>query len=349
MTITQNFDFIDYKVKVEYIDGFITVDTGYISRMCYLIEDPSVIIPSGEEDTQSRIQVAYGYDFKFIMDLTAEEVSIYPEYPELADYFYKSNVKTIDVLVVGSVADMSKFLVSEYIKELNGRCYTVVVDSEIDDSTIDPNFITKFNGAFLVTRAVVDELPPNKFGCLFIEEINPIIRNTELMHFAGWFFNRTDFLGQISMTQLDYETTYWLDMQGLTDASDGHYIGFGNQNGNTYVSSFFIGDQNSMKFYRKEQIKRAIQQAVFNLLTVDDKYNQTTINRVEILTKKVINSYPWITKDATFVYHTVFAQMPSEYRNKYIIPIKASIVFEGETDRVIIELYDISNVYGVGA
>lgn len=351
MVTTQNFDFIDYKVKVEYIDGLTTIDTGYLSRMCYLTQDPSLILPptsdqQSVDNASPSLQIEIGHDFRYGQDITADDLATYPDLPELSNYFYKANNKSIDILTVGDITDMSKFLASKQLKELNGRCYTIVVDSSLDDETIDPNFITNFNGAFLVTRAVVDELPHNKFGYLFIEELNPEIRNSELLKFSGWFFNRTDFLGQVSMTQIDYETTYWLDMQGLTDVSDSHYIGFGNQNGNTYVSSFFIGDDNTVNFYRKEQVKRSIQQAIFNLLSINNKYNQTTINLCEIIAKKVVNSFSWIEKKATFVQHTVFAKMLSQYKSKKIIPIKMTIAFLGEVDKVIIDLYNIFSIIG---
>lgn len=343
MVTYQNFDFVDYKIQVNYIDLASRLSTGYISRMCLLREDPTLVMPPAPEETppkNSRISIAMDFTYTYAMDVTDAVL-----YPELESYFYNKTHKSVDVLTVGSIADMSRFIGQQYMEWLNGRCYTMVVDSNLDDLTIDENFITNFKGAFLVTRQTSEELT-DKFGKLIINDEDTTIRTSELLKFSGWLFNRADFLGQVTIRQIDYTTEYWLNDQELTSLSENKNIGFGNQNGDTYLSSFYIGDKGGMDFYRLEQVKRDIQSAILRVLNARNIYDQQTLSICESVTTSTIDNHSFTDTKKTFVKTQYLNELPAEITTKRIIPIVATIGFYQEVDRAEITLYNISLYYG---
>ena len=358
MATTQNFDFIDYKVQVEYIDLTSPVTTEYISRFVYLKEDPALLIPpepvssdTDEELTReprpkskgSRLTTVGGLAYIYATDVVDAD-----SYPELIDYFYKTTNKSIDVLTVGDITDMSEFIASEYFKTLQSRCITVVVDSSLDDKTIDGNFTA--NLALLVTRATATATAEEggaDTGRLIIEEEDTTIRTSELLKFCGWFFNRSDFLGQITMRQLDYQSSYFLDYQGLSDASENKNICFGNQAGYNFVSSFFIGNESGMNYYRLEQVKRDVQNALLQLLTIRNTYDQQTIDVSEVATKNSINKHSFCNNKKTYIQHITMKQIPSEMLAKKQIPVTASFGFYEEVNQLVVQLYNFTYVYGV--
>lgn len=336
MTETQNFDFIDYKVRVEYVAVASGVSTDYISRFIYLkLSDVSPITGQISRD------VITGDTFTYEMDVTD-----FTNHPELVNYFYKSTNKSIDVLSVTDPSDLSEFIASPSFSGIKGRVKTVVVNSGIDDTTIDPNFTSGL--AILVTRenanATADASGAD-VGRLIIQNTDPVIRTEELLKFSGWLFNRGDFLGQITMRQLDYPTTYWLDMAGLTQASDSKNISIGNQSGNNYVSSFFIGDESGMNYYRLEQQKRDLQNSLFQLLSIRNTYDQLTIDLAETRTKNSINSHTFCDKKKTYVKHMTMAQIPQAMQEKADIPITASFAFYREANQLQVQLYNITYVF----
>ena len=341
MVTYQNFDFVDYKIRVNYIDLASSLSTGYISRICLLKEDPTLVIPPepAEEPNSRSLTIAMD-TYTYEMDVTDATL-----YPELADYFYNKTNKSVDVLTVGNIADMSSFIEQEHMSWLNGRCYTMVVDSSLDDTTIDPNFITNFKGAFLVTRQTAEEIT-EKFGKLIINDIDAEIRTSELLKFSGWLFNRADFLGQVTMRSIDYPSEYWNNYQELTALSENKNIGFGNQDGTNYVSSFYIGDKGGMDFYRLEQVNRDIQSAILKVMSVRNIYDQKTISTCEIATKQAINKHPFCDKTKTIIKTQFLVDLPSNITTPKIIPIVGTIGFYQEADRVEITLYNISNYYG---
>jgi hypothetical protein len=342
MTTHQNFDFVDYKVRVNYVDLPSSLSTEYISRICLLKEDPALVMPPAtEEGKDSRsFSVAQDFTYTYAMDIGDARF-----FPELEDYFYHETNKTVDVLIVGDIADMSRFMEQQYMDVLNGRCYTMVVDSSLDDLTIDPNFITRFKGAFLVTRQEPEQLT-EKFGKLIINDEDAVIRTSELLKFSGWLFNRADFLGQVTIRSIDYMTEFWLNYQGLTDLSENKNIGFGNQDGTTYVSCFYIGDKGGMDFYRLEQIKRDIQSAILKVLNIRNNYDQQTLSTCESATKNSINKHTFCDATKTIVKVQKLSMLPSEITTPKIIPIIGTIGFYQEADRAEITLYNISTYYG---
>ena len=344
MVTYQNFDFVDYKIRVNYIDLASSLSTDYISRMCFLREDPTLVMPPSPEETPSKggksLSIAYDFTYTYAMDVTDATL-----YPELADYFYNKTNKSVDVLTVGNIADMSRFIEQQYMAWLNGRCYTMVVDSSLDDKTIDTNFITNFKGAFLVTRQTSEELT-DKFGKLIINDEDTAIRTSELLRFGGWLFNRADFLGQVTIRQIDYPTEYWLNYQELTDLSQNKNIGFGNQSGDTYLSAFYIGDKGGMDFYRLEQVRRDIQGAILRVFNVRNIYDQTTLSICEIATRTTIDKHSFCDPKKTFVKTQYLNQLPTNITKDKIIPIVGTIGFYQEVDRTEITLYNISTNYG---
>lgn len=239
MTSYQNFDFVDYKIQVNYVDMASSLSTEYISKIIYLKEDNSLIAPASV-DMEKIVDLQYLHTIDY-------DVVDAKKYPELEAYFYNNSHKAIDVLSVGNIADMSELIASNDMNILNGRAFTVIVDAGLDDKTIDENFINTFYGAFLVIREESEEIT-EKFGKLIIKTADVAIKTQELLKFAGFLYNRSDFLGQITMRSLDYATEFWLDYQGLADLSSNKNIGFGNQNGTNYISSFYIGSKGSMDF-----------------------------------------------------------------------------------------------------
>jgi len=342
MATYQNFDFVDYKIRVNYIDLASSLSTGYISRMCLLKEDPTLVMPPESEESpkEKSLSIAYDFTYTYAMDVTDATL-----HPELADYFYKKTNKSVDVLTVGNIADMSRFIEQQYMSWLNGRCYTMVVDSSLDDKTIDPNFITNFKGAFLVTRQTSEELT-DKFGKLIINDEDETIRTSELLRFGGWLFNRADFLGQVTIRQIDYPTEYWLNYQELTDLSQNKNIGFGNQSGDTYLSAFYIGDKGGMDFYRLEQIQRDIQSAILRVFNVRNIYDQQTLSICENMVRSTIDKHSFCDPKKTFVKTQYLDQLPPNITKDKIIPIVGTIGFYQEVDRAEITLYNISTYYG---
>lgn len=342
MTTHQNFDFVDYKVRVNYVDLALSLSTGYISRICLLKEDPELVAPpaTGEGKDSRSFDAEQDPTYNYTIDVGDATL-----YPELESYFYQRTNKTVDVLIVGNITDMSRFIEQQYMDVLNGRCYTMVVDSSLDDLTIDPNFITRFKGAFLVTRQEPEPLT-EKFGKLIINDEDAVIRTSELLKFSGWLFNRANFLGQVTIRSVDYMTEFWVNYQGLTDLSENKNIGFGNQDGTTYVSCFYIGDKGGMDFYRLEQVKRDIQSAILRVLSIRNNYDQQTLSTCEMTTKNSINKHTFCDATKTIVKVQKLSMLPSEITTPRIIPIIGTIGFYQEADRVEITLYNISVYYG---
>lgn len=337
MTTYQNFDFVDYKVQVNYIDMTSSLSTEYISKIIFLKEDVSLVTPASS-DTEKIVDLSYLHTIDW-------DVTDAKKYPELQSYFYNATHKAIDVLCVGNIADMSELISSDDMAMLNGRAFTVVVDSSLDDKTIDENFISSFQGAFLVTRQETEEIT-EKFGKFIIESTDPVIRTSELLKFTGYLYNRTDFLGQVTMRALDYQTEFWLNYQGLTRVSSDKNIGFGNQNGTNYISAFYIGGKGSMDFYRLEQVKRDIQSAILQILSVRNLYDQITLSTCEVGAKNAINSHPFCNTKKTIIKKQKIQDLPADVKAKRQIPIIGTIGFFEEVDQVIVTLYNITFFYG---
>jgi hypothetical protein len=337
MIAYQNFDFVDYKIQVNYIDMASSLSTEYISKIIYLKEDISLVAPESV-DTEKIVEISYLHKIEY-------DVVDAKKYPELESYFYKTTHKAIDVLTVGNITDMSELILSEDMAILNGRAFTVIVDSSIDDANIDENFVNTFYGAFLVTRQEPEEIT-EKFGKLIIKSADVAIRTAELLKFAGFLYNKSDFLGQITMRALDYQTEFWLDYQWLSNLSSNKNIGFGNQNGTNYISCFYIGTKGSMDFYRLEQVKRDIQSAILKILSLRNIYDQKTLSICEVGAKNAINGHPFCNQKKTIIKKQKIEDLPVDVKAKRQIPIVGTIGFFEEVDQVIITLYNITFFYG---
>lgn len=337
MVAYQNFDFVDYKIQVNYVDMASSLSTEYISKIIYLKEDASLIAPASV-DMEKIVEISYLHNIDY-------DVVDAKKYPELESYFYKRTHKAIDVLSVGSITDMSELIMSEDMNILNGRAFTVIIDSNIDDSKIDENFINTFKGAFLVTRQEAEAMT-EKFGKLIIKSTDVAIRTAELLKFAGFLYNKNDFLGQITMRALDYQTEFWLDYQGLVSLSSNKNIGFGNQNGTNYVSCFYIGSKGSMDFYRLAQVQRDVQSAILKILSLRNIYDQKTLSICEVGAKNAINSHPFCNQNKTIIKKQKMEDLPVDVKAKRQILIVGTIGFFEEVDQVIVTLYNITFFYG---
>jgi hypothetical protein len=150
------------------------------------------------------------------------------------------------------------------------------------------------------------------------------------------------------MTQLDYDTTFWLNYNGLSQASTNKLISFGNLGGDNFLSSFYIGNQQGMNFYRKEEVKRAVQTANLRLLSIRNQYDQTLFNLAEVTTKSTINKFSFTDNSKTAVIHKKLSEQSSDIVSARQVPIEMTFGFFEEANQITVELYNITQIYIFG-
>lgn len=323
----------DFLVEVNITDPPANFDLSYIQRILFLVLDTSL-----------------GTPFEYQKDVVSADDITNTAGDHVKDYFYKTAVKSCDILYVASSTAIDSVLDQITKDEINDRTFTCSIDMNITDpiNTLDFAF---FKGVYqlAVFNSIVDvNVVPRYTILYFKDDATPIITdgNKELAKFGSYFVNRSNFFFPVSPKTVDYNPEYPLDTTTeMQTASDNNMSFFAYYNGVAYITRYAIADQGNLNIYYLEQIRRSIQESLFNFLTRQGNtfYTQENLNIITNRTLSAILQYSapqfgFVNPQGTKVDELILADIPSQDIKDSIVRVTASVNINNVIQKIIVNV-----------
>lgn len=323
----------DFLVEVNITDPPANFDLSYIQRILFLVLDTSL-----------------GTPFEYQKDVVSADNITNTAGDYVKEYFYKTTVKSCDILYVADSTAIDSVLDQITKDEINDRTFTCSVDMNITDpiNTLDFAF---FKGVyqFAVFNSVVDvNVVPRYTILYFKDDATPTITegNEELAKFGSYFVNRSNFFFPVAPKTVDYNPEYPLDTTTeMQTASDNNMSFFAYYNGVAYITRYAISDQNNLNVYYLEQIRRSIQESLFNFLTRQGNtfYTQENLN---IITNRTLNAilqysapqFGFVNPQGTKVDELILADIPNQDIKDSIVRVTASVNINNVIQKIIVNV-----------
>ena len=323
----------DFLVEVNITDPPANFNLTYIQRILFLVLDTSL-----------------STDFEYQKDVVSADDITNPAGDYVKDYFYKTAVKSCDILYVADFTAIDSVLDQITKDEINDRTFTCSIDMNITDpiNTLDFAF---FKGVyqFAVFNSLVNvNVVPRYTILYFKDDGTPTTTdgNEELAKFSSYFVNRSNFFFPVAPKTVDYNPKYPLDTTTeMQPASDNNMSFFAYYNGVAYITRYAIADQSNLNLYYLEQIRRSIQESLFNFLARQGNtfYTQENLN---IITNRTLNAilqysepqFGFVNPQGTKVDELILADIPSQDIKDSIVRVTASVNINNVIQKIIVNV-----------
>ena len=327
----------DFLVEVNITDPPANFDLSYIQRILFLVLDASL-----------------GTDFEYQKDVVSADDITNSKADHIKEYFYKTTVKSCDILYVANSTAIDSVLDQTTKDEINDRTFTCSIDMNISDpiNTLDFDF---FKGVYqnAVFNSLVNVNVVPKYTIFYFTgdgvstpPVTTAEGNKELAKFGSYFVNRSNFFFPVSPKTVDYNPNFPLDTTtGMQTISDNNMSFFAYYNGVAYITRYAIGDQGNLNVYYLEQIRRSIQESLFNFLTRQGNtfYTQENLN---IITNRTLNAilqystpnFGFVNPQGTKVDELILADIPKQDIDDQIVRVTASVNINNVIQKIIVNV-----------
>lgn len=320
----------DFLVEVNITDPPANFDLSYIQRILFLVLDTSATLP-----------------FEYQKDVVSADDITNPAGDHVKDYFYKTAVKSCDILYVANFTAIDSVLDQVTKDEINDRTFTCSIDGRGDRNTLDFAFFKGVYQTYNFNTFEDASLIPDT-TLFYFKAQTPSVNgaNSEMAKFGSYFVNRSNFFFPVSPKTVDYSPQYPLDTTTeMTSASDNNMSFFAYYNGVAYITRYAIADQVNLNVYYLEQIRRSIQESLFNFLTRQGNtfYTQENLN---IITNRTLNAilqystpqFGFVNPQGTKVDELILADIPSQDIKDSIVRVTASVNINNVIQKIIVNV-----------
>jgi hypothetical protein len=320
----------DFLVQVNITDPPANFNTNYIQRILFLVLDTSATT-----------------SFEYQKDVTSADDVINPAGDHVKDYFYKTTVKSCDILYVADFTAIDSVLDQQTKDEINDRTFTVSLDGRGDRNALDFAFFKGLYQTYNFNTYEDASLLTNT-SLFYFKAQTPSVNgaNSEMAKFGSFFVNRSNFFFPISPKTVDYSPLYPLDTTTeMQTASDNNMSFFAYYNGVAYLSRYFVSDQGNLNVYYLEEIRRAIQESLFNFLTRQGNtfYTQSNLN---IITNRTLNAmlqyskpeFGFVNPQGTKVDELVLADIPKTDIDNQIVRVTAFVNINNTIQKIVVNV-----------
>jgi len=301
----------DFLVEVNITDPPANFDLSYIQRVLFLVLDTTLDTP-----------------FEYQKDVVSADDITNTKGVYVKEYFYKTTVKSCDILYVESSKAIDSALDQVTKDEINDRTFTCLIDLNITDPVGTLNFAF-FKGDGVST-------PP----------VTTAEGNKELAKFGSYFVNRSNFFFPVSPKTVDYSPKYPIaTTTEMQTVSDNNMSFFAYYNGVAYITRYAIGDQGNLNIYYLEQIRRSIQESLFNFLTRQGNtfYTQENLN---IITNRTLSAilqfstpnFGFVNPQGTKVDELILADIPKQDIKDEVVRVTASVNINNVIQKIIVNV-----------
>jgi hypothetical protein len=329
----------DFLVEVNISDPPANFDLSYIQRILFLVLDTSL-----------------GTPFEYQKDVVSADDITNTKGVYVKEYFYKTTVKSCDILYVADSTVIDSMLDQITKDEINDRTFTCSIDMNITDplgiaNPADALDFAFFKGVyqFAVFNSIVDVNIVPKYTILYFKyDATPtnIAGNKELVKFGSYFVNRSNFFFPVAPKTIDYNPKYPINTTTeMQTASDNNMSFFAYYNGVAYITRYAIADQDNLNVYYLEQIRRSIQESLFNFLTRQGNtfYTQENLN---IITNRTLNAilqysapnFGFVNPQGTKVDELILADIPNQDIKDSIVRVTASVNINNVIQKIIVNV-----------
>lgn len=328
----------DFLVEVNITDPPANFDLSYIQRILFLVLDPN-LTPAFE----------YQKDVVSVDDITRVS-GVY-----VKEYFYKTDVKSCDILYVKDSKAIDSVLDQLTKDEINNRTFTCSIDLSITDplGVIDPLDTLDFaffKGVYQYARfnVLVDVNNIPRYTILSFKSNTATLLEgkQELAKFGSFFVNRSNFFFPVSPKTVDYSPNFTLKTTTeMQTASDNNMSFFAYYNGVAYITRYAIADQGNLNVYYLEEIRRAIQKSLFNFITRQGNtfYTQSNLN---IITNRTLNAmlqyskpdFGFVNPQGTKVNELVLADIPKTDIDNQTVKVTAFVNINNTIQKIIVNV-----------
>lgn len=321
----------DFLVEVNITDPPANFDLSYIQRILFLVLDPS-LTP----------------DFEYQKDVVSADDITNTAGVYVKEYFYKTDVKSCDILYVKDSTAIDSVLDQATKDEINDRTFTCSIDLSISDPlNLDFAF---FKGVYQYAsfNVLVDVNNIPKYTILYFKSNSATLFDgkQELAKFGSYFVNRSNFFFPISPKTLDYSPNFPLTTTTeMQTASDNNMSFFAYYNGVAYLARYFVHEQGNLNVYYLEQIRRSIQESLFNFLTRQGNtfYTQSNLN---IITNRTLNAmlqyskpeFGFVNPQGTKVNELVLADIPKTDIDNQIVRVTAFVNINNTIQKIVVNV-----------
>ena len=325
----------DFLVEVNITDPPANFDLSYIQRILFLVLDTSL-----------------STDFEYQKDVVSADDITNSKANHVKEYFYKTTVKSCDILYVKNSTAIDSVLDQVTKDEINDRTFTCSIDMHISDpaNTLDFAF---FKGVYqlAVFNSLVNVAP--KYTIFYFKgdgvstpPVTTAEGNKELAKFGSFFANRSNFFFPVAPKTVDYSPNFPLETTTeMQTVSDNNMSFFAYYNGVAYITRYAIGDQGNLNVYYLEQIRRSIQESLFNFLTRQGNtfYTQENLN---IITNRTLNAilqystpnFGFVNPQGTKVDELILADIPKQDIEDQVVRVTASVNINNVIQKIIVNV-----------
>lgn len=327
----------DFLVEINITDPPANFNLSYIQRILFLVLDTSL-----------------GTDFEYQKDVVSADDITNIAGVYVKEYFYKTTVKSCDILYVADSTAIDSVLDQITKDEINDRTFTCSIDMNIPDplglaDPADALDFAFFKGVYQYGQInnIVDVNVIPRYTVLYFKGNGTTAEgNKELAKFGSYFVNRSNFFFPIAPKTLDYNPEYPLETTTeMQTASDNNMSFFAFYNGVAYIASYAIADQGNLNVYYLEQIRRSIQESLFNFLTRQGNtfYTQENLNIITNRTLSAILQYSepqfgFVNPQETKVDELILADIPKEDIKDSIVRVTASVNINNVIQKIIVNV-----------
>ncbi len=333
----------DFLVEVNITDPPANFDLSYIQRILFLVLDTGL-----------------STDFEYQKDVVSADDITNSKANHVKEYFYKTTVKSCDILYVKNSTAIDSVLDQITKDEINDRTFTCSIDMNI----LDPLGLTDpadaldfafFKGVYQYGQInnIVDVNVIPRYTILYfkgdgVSTPPPTIAegNKELAKFGSFFVNRSNFFFPVAPKTVDYSPNFPLETTTeMQSASDNNMSFFAYYNGVAYITRYGIGDQGNLNVYYLEQIRRSIQESLFNFLTRQGNtfYTQENLN---IITNRTLNAilqystpnFGFVNPQGTKVDELILADIPKQDIEDQVVRVTASVNINNVIQKIIVNV-----------
>ncbi len=329
----------DFLVEVNITDPPANFDLSYIQRILFLVLDTSLAT-----------------DFEYQKDVVSADDITNAKGVYVKEYFYKTTVKSCDILYVADSTAIDSVLDQITKDEINDRTFTCSIDMNILDplGILDPADALDFaffKGVYQYGQInnIVDVNVIPRYTIFYFKGDGTLTTaegNKELAKFGSFFVNRSNFFFPVSPKTVDYSPKFPLETTTeMQTASDNNMSFFAYYNGVAYITRYAIADQGNLNVYYLEQIRRSIQESLFNFLTRQGNtfYTQENLN---IITNRTLSAilqfstpnFGFVNPQETKVDELILADIPKQDIEDQIVRVTASVNINNVIQKIIVNV-----------
>jgi len=320
----------DFLVEVNITDPPANFDLSYIQRVLFLVLDTTLDTP-----------------FEYQKDVVSADDITNTKGAYVKEYFYKTTVKSCDILYVESSTAIDSALDQVTKDEINDRTFTCLIDLNITDPVGTLNFAF-FKGVYQLAQfSIINVNIIPRYTILYLSGPSSATEgNKELAKFGSYFVNRSNFFFPVSPKTVDYSPKYPIaTTTEMQTVSDNNMSFFAYYNGVAYITRYAIGDQGNLNIYYLEQIRRSIQESLFNFLTRQGNtfYTQENLN---IITNRTLNAilqystpqFGFVNPQGTKVDELILADIPKQDIKDEVVRVTASVNINNVIQKIIVNV-----------